>query len=126
MKKTQKGRHEKLAGHDPPAVEERVHDPPKTPQETGGQNEAMSAELEQVARWLKRVRFKKAVIGGVDEADVWKKLAELNGLYETALAAERVRYDALLDERVHTMTAEALRRLSGQQRTPSQAREDAP
>ena len=36
--------------------------------------------------------------GGVNEADVWKKIAELNALYEAALSAERARYDALLKE----------------------------
>lgn len=49
---------------------------------------------------MKTVRFKWAVIGGVQEADVWKKIAELNELYEAALVAERARYDALVRERV--------------------------
>lgn len=51
---------------------------------------------EAICDWLKKVRFRKTLLGGVDEADVWKKLAELQKLYETALTAERLRYDALL------------------------------
>lgn len=47
--------------------------------------------------WLQKVRFRKCLFGGVSEADVWKKLEELNAMYETALAAERARYDALLE-----------------------------
>lgn len=50
-----------------------------------------------IVPWLQKVRFRKCLFGGVSEADVWKKLEELNAMYETALAAERARYDALLD-----------------------------
>ncbi|MEE0691296.1 MAG: hypothetical protein U0M33_00085 [Lachnospiraceae bacterium] len=35
----------------------------------------------------------------MDEADVWKKIQELNNLYEEALRWERKRYDLLLEER---------------------------
>lgn len=52
--------------------------------------------LENVTEWLKKVRFKKKLFGGVDERDVWKKIDELNNLYSNALIAERARYDALL------------------------------
>ena len=60
--------------------------------------ELLNFEQARIRQWLQQVRFRKAVIGGVSEADVWKKLGELNGLYEAALAAERARYDALLQE----------------------------
>ena len=61
--------------------------------------EPLNHEQERIQEWLKQVRFKRAFFGGVDEADVWKKIAELNTLYEAALSAERARYDALLAER---------------------------
>lgn len=61
--------------------------------------EPLNHEQGRIQDWLKQVRFKQTVIGGVDEADVWKKIAELNSLYEAALSAERARYDALLAER---------------------------
>lgn len=61
--------------------------------------EPLNHEQERIQKWLKQVRFKKAALGGVKEADVWKKLLELNALYEAALSAERARYDALLAER---------------------------
>lgn len=55
-------------------------------------------EQERIADWLRRVRFKRVMIGGVSEADVWKKIQELNAMYEAALSAERTRYDTLLAE----------------------------
>lgn len=58
--------------------------------------EPLNHEQERIQKWLKQVRFKKSFFGGVNEADVWKKIAELNTLYEAALSAERARYDALL------------------------------
>lgn len=53
-------------------------------------------ELDAVTEWLKKVKFKKTLFGGVDERDVWKKIDELNTLYNNAIIAERARYDALL------------------------------
>lgn len=69
-----------------------------------GLAEPLNHEQERIQKWLKQVRFKKTTFGGVNEADVWKKIAELNTLYEAALSAERARYDALLVE--HTSLAE--------------------
>ena len=51
---------------------------------------------EEILSWIKKLKFKKQVFGGVDEADVLKKMEELNTLYEKALLAERARYNALL------------------------------
>lgn len=56
---------------------------------------------ESLGKWLKQVRFKKCLLGGISERDVWRKISELNSLYEAALVAERTRYDALLEEAVH-------------------------
>lgn len=50
----------------------------------------------EIAAWVKKLRFKKKLFGGVDEDDVLKKMGELNALYEAALLSERVRYEALL------------------------------
>lgn len=77
---------------------------PPAPKKTRGKPELETAEplnheQARIQEWLKKVRFRKAVLGGVDEADVWKKIGELNTLYEAALSAERARYDALLAER---------------------------
>lgn len=58
----------------------------------------MNSEQQRVYDWLRTVKFKKMTFGGVDEADVWKKIGELNALYDAALCAERVRYDTLLEQ----------------------------
>lgn len=62
-------------------------------------SEPLNHEQERIQKWLKQVRFKKTLFGGVNEADLWKKIAELNSLYEAALSAERARYDTLIEER---------------------------
>lgn len=53
----------------------------------------------EICEWIQKLKFKRKFIGGVDEDDVLRKMAELNTLYETALLNERARYDALLSQR---------------------------
>lgn len=48
-------------------------------------NTRISPMHKEIARWMKSVEFKSKVFGGVDEADVWKKIDELNLLYEKLL-----------------------------------------
>ena len=57
---------------------------------------------QRITDWISHVKFRKQVFGGVSEADVWKKIGELNDMYREALIAERARYDALLVERTAT------------------------
>ncbi|MGN0405223.1 MAG: hypothetical protein ACI4F1_08380 [Bariatricus sp.] len=59
---------------------------------------SLNYEHEQLIQWFRTVKFKKVLIGGVDESQLWKKLEELNDLYEASLRAERARYDALILE----------------------------
>lgn len=77
-----------------------------TPGSSSGQG-----SREDIEKWLNQVRFKKTVFGGVQESDVWKKIAELNTMYEQALTAERVRYDTLLKERAEVMAQEMYRQM---------------
>ena len=53
----------------------------------------------RIAEWLRKVKFRKQIFGGVSQADVFKKIGELNDMYREAQIAERARYDALLAER---------------------------
>ena len=71
-------------------------DKPRTAGKQNAPSEPLNHQQENIRKWLKQVRFKRTTFGGVNEADVWKKIAELNSLYEAALSAERARYDALL------------------------------
>lgn len=55
--------------------------------------------LEEVADFIKSLRFRKTLLGGVSEENVWKKLEELNNEYKSVFDAQEVRYQALLQER---------------------------
>lgn len=59
---------------------------------------AINSEQQNIIDWLKKVRFRPQLFGGVSEQDVWKKIDELNKLYDAALAAERIRYETLMAE----------------------------
>lgn len=64
-------------------------------------------ELQKIASWLSSVKFQTKAIGGLDPADVWKKIEELNALYENALLAERVRCNMLIRQvRMNSLTAD--------------------
>ena len=62
----------------------------------GAEGECISREKQEILEWLRKVKFRKKLLGGVDEVQLWKKLEELYGLYANAIRAERARYDALL------------------------------
>lgn len=66
----------------------------------------LNSEQQKIVEWLKRMRLKKQLLGGVSESDVWKKIDELNKLYETALTAERIRYETLLWEQRENAVSE--------------------
>ena len=58
----------------------------------------LSREQLKIARWLKKLKFHKKLFGGIPEQEVWKRMSELNAMYEVALAAERARCDALIEQ----------------------------
>lgn len=59
----------------------------------------INSEQQNIVEWLKKVRFRKQLFGGVSEQDVWKKIDELNKLYDAALTAERIRCETLIAEK---------------------------
>ena len=69
---------------------------PKPERLPGAEQNCISPEQEAIVRWVRTVKFRKSLLGGVDEVQMWKKLEELYGLYENAIRAERARYNALL------------------------------
>ena len=70
----------------------------KAPQRLAGAEETcISPEQEAIIQWFRTVKFRKNLLGGVDEAAMWKKLEELYALYEAAIRAERTRYNVLLE-----------------------------
>ena len=60
---------------------------------------SVSEQEAKIASWLRDVKFRRQIFGGVSEKDVWTKISQLNEMYNQAILAERVRYDALLAER---------------------------
>ena len=66
--------------------------------QTALEADALNREQLQIINWIKEVRFRKQLFGGVNEQDVWKKIEKLNEMYDAALKAERVRYDVLLEQ----------------------------
>lgn len=70
------------------------------------QTEVLNHEHEKLKEWFRTVRFRKVLFGGVDEIHLWKKLEELNQIYETSLSAERARYDALIAD--HQKSCDAM------------------
>ena len=44
---------------------------------------------DEIVSYINSLKFKKRFFGGVDEADVWEKIRELNALYEKKLILER-------------------------------------
>ena len=81
---------------------------PTTPKDS--QADTPTREQKAIENWLKTTTFKKKLLGGVDEADVWKKIGELNSLYEAALAAERARCDAMIEHYKQAATSASARR----------------
>lgn len=65
---------------------------------TNSEKELDRQQENRITEYLEQLKFKRRLFG-VDEADVWKKIQELNHRYEEALRWERKRYDLLLKER---------------------------
>jgi len=62
------------------------------------EKEVLNQEQRSIIHWLQTVKFRKQILGGVNQEDVWKKIHELNEMYEAALRSERIRYDLLLNK----------------------------
>ena len=76
----------------------------KAPQRLAGAEEScISPEQEAIIQWFRTVKFRKKLLGGVDEAAMWKKLEELYALYEAAIHAERTRYNVLLEQQTGSL-----------------------
>ena len=57
----------------------------KAPQRLAGAEEScISPEQEAIIQWFRTVKFRKNLLGGVDEAAMWKKLEELYAGFATS------------------------------------------
>lgn len=55
--------------------------------------------MKEILEQLKKTKFKKQIFGGINEADVWKKIEELNSLYEKKFNEQEIKYKTLLKEK---------------------------
>ena len=69
----------------------------------GAEESCISPEQEAIIQWFRTVKFRKNLLGGVDEAAMWKRLEELYALYEAAIRAERTRYNVLLEQQTGSL-----------------------
>ena len=72
----------------------------------GAEESCISPEHQAIVQWYKTVKFRKKLLGGVDEVAMWKKLEELYGLYDAAIRAERTRYNVLLEQQTGSLPLE--------------------
>lgn len=55
--------------------------------------------MEEIADYMKTMRFHKKIFGGVDETDVWRQLEKLQTEYRSAFEAQQEQSRALIRER---------------------------
>lgn len=55
--------------------------------------------MEDIASVMKEMHFRKKIFGGVDEADVWRQLENLQNEYRFAFEAQQEQNRALIRER---------------------------
>lgn len=53
--------------------------------------------IKKIADYLENLSFKKKIVFGLDETDVWKKIQELDSLYQEAMKIQAIRYEALIE-----------------------------
>lgn len=47
----------------------------------------------EINEYLKNLKFKKTIIGGLDEEDVWKKIKKLDEMYQKELDYIKKKYE---------------------------------
>lgn len=60
----------------------------------------MAKKIEDISKYLQNLKFKKKLFGGVDEADVWKKIEALNLEYKELYEFQQNKID-ILEEKLN-------------------------
>ena len=68
--------------------------------------------MQNIADALSAMKFRKKLLGGVDESDVWRQLENLQRLYQLVYDEQAAYYQALVDERDRAL-ARMGRRMGG-------------
>ena len=78
--------------------------------ELGKDGKMASKTLEEVAEYIKKIRFKKGFFG-LKPTSVWKKLEDLDAEYRSVVYVQEVSYEARIKEKEEKI-AELEKRLS--------------
>ncbi|MBO5476792.1 MAG: hypothetical protein J6A15_03440 [Clostridia bacterium] len=60
----------------------------------------MAKNIDEISKFLKEVKFKKKIFGGVDEYDVWNKIEKLNNEYKELYDLQQMKIH-LLEEKLN-------------------------
>lgn len=55
--------------------------------------------MKNIADAISAMKFRKKIFGGVDEADVWRQIENLQRTYQLVYDEQAAYYQALIDER---------------------------
>lgn len=55
--------------------------------------------MQDIAQALADMKFRKKTFGGIEEADLWRKLESLQNLYQQVYDEQAAYYQALLDQK---------------------------
>ena len=59
--------------------------------------------MKNIADAISAMKFRKKIFGGVDEADVWRQIENLQRTYQLVYDEQAAYYQALIDERDQTL-----------------------
>ncbi len=60
----------------------------------------MAKKIEDISRFIKEIKFKKKLFGGVDELDVWNKIDSLNSEYKELYEIQQTKIN-ILEEKLN-------------------------
>lgn len=60
----------------------------------------MAKKIEDISKFIKEMKFKKKLFGGVDELDVWNKIESLNSEYKELYEIQQTKIN-ILEEKLN-------------------------
>ena len=69
--------------------------------------------MKNIADAISAMKFRKKIFGGVDEADVWRQIENLERTYQLVYDEQAAYYQALIDERDQALARAGVRKDGG-------------
>ena len=69
--------------------------------------------MKNIADAISAMKFRKKIFGGVDEADVWRQIENLQRTYQLVYDEQAAYYQALIDERDQALARAGVRKDGG-------------